>query len=210
MPSARAASMTRGEALQALGDRAVDVLLRKRFGGGAEHRPPRRRRRPARPRSPSGSASAPGSARRACGARSSAPRRCRPSAAPTSARRRRRTPQPAGPRRPAARSAPPSVHGHTARFSFCRPSRGPISTMRTRSGNLHGVTSSSIQRQQLRSLPRHLLARRVVHLLHHAAGARRWCAPSSSPRAPSTACSGGHLSPGLTSTRDDLVPASAR
>ena len=76
------------------------------------------------------------------------PRRCRPSAAPTSARRRR---WPRWSRRPASarRSISSSlVAVGTTCFSFCRPSRGPTSTMRTfgGSGMRHGrLTSKSDQ-----------------------------------------------------------------
>src|SRR5688572_21873161 len=52
----------------------------------------------------------------------------------------------------------------TSAFSFCRPSRGPTSTNRTESGIF-----ISLQRDQLRSFE-HLLARAVMHFLHHTVG----------------------------------------
>ena len=124
----------RPEALQALRDRAVDVLLREGLRRGAEHRDlvgtgGQRRLQALQV----GHQHRIAHARPLCGPRA-APRRCRPSAAPISARRRSPPRSPAARPRPAPRSAPPWPRPATGIGSFCSPSRGPTSTMVTSGG----------------------------------------------------------------------------
>ena len=131
MPAASAAAATGAEALDRLGDRAVDVPLRKRLARRAEDHDLVGLRRQRAPRSPSCWAPAP-SRRRPAGARCGpSPRQRRPSAAPIWARRTTSPRWWRSRRRRGGRSSSILTSVGTVSFSFCRPSRGPTSTMWT-------------------------------------------------------------------------------